>query len=91
MTPNTLTFKRHFARNVTLQTSFCAEIGLSSFSCQYMRKTLEGSDKTKEHMSSLVVVPKNVLSEGTKKIMASSGLNLDYLKLAYRRGRRGVR
>ena len=62
------------------------EIGLSSFSCQYMRKTLESSDKTKEHMSSLVVIRKSVLSEGMKKTMASSGLNLDHLKLAYRRG-----
>ena len=61
------------------------EIGLSSFSCKYMRKT-ESSDKTKEHMSSLVVVPKNVLSEGLKKKIASSGLNLDHLKLAYRHG-----
>ena len=43
------------------------EIGLSSFSCQYMQKTLESSDKTKEHMSSLIVVPKNMLSEGMKK------------------------
>ena len=45
------------------------EIGLSSFSCQYMqkKKTLESSDKTKEHMSPLVVVAKNVLSEGMKK------------------------
>ena len=40
----------------------------------------------KEHMSSLVVVPKKVLSEGIKKKLASSGLNLDHLKLAYRRG-----
>ena len=63
-------------------------IGLSSFSCQYMRKSLESSDKTKffEHMSSLVVVAKNALSEGMKKIMASSGLHFDLLKLAYRRG-----
>ena len=37
-------------------------------------------------MSSLVGVPKNVLSDGMKKIMASSGLNFDQLKLAYRRG-----
>ena len=49
------------------RTPFWAEIGLSSLSCQYMRKALERSDKTKEHMSSLVVVPKNVLSEGMKK------------------------
>ena len=34
-------------------------------------------------MRSLVVVPKNVLSEGMKKKMAFSGLNLDHLKLAY--------
>ena len=53
-----------------------------------MRKTLrfESSDTTKEHMSSLVVVPKNVLSEDMKKKMASSGLYFDHLKLAYRRG-----
>ena len=51
-----------------------------------MRKTLEWSDKTKEHISSLVVVPKKVLSEGMKKTLASSGLNLDHLKLACRRG-----
>ena len=44
----------------------------------------ESSDKTKEHMSSLVVDTKNVLSEGMKKIMASSWLNFDHLKLAYR-------
>ena len=50
------TFKRHFAWNLTLRTSLNL-IGLSSFSCQYMRKTLESSDKTKEHMSSQVVVP----------------------------------
>ena len=62
------------------------EIGLSIFSCQYIRTTLETSDKTKEHMSSLLVVSKNVLSEGMKKKLASSGLNLDHLKLAYWRG-----
>ena len=43
------------------------KIGLSSFSCRYMRKTLESTDKMKEHMSSLVVVPKNVPSDGMKK------------------------
>ena len=79
-----LTFKRHFAWNLKLQMSFCAEIQLSSFGCQYMRTTLESSDKTKHHMSSLVVIPKNVLSEGMKKNMASSGFNLDHLKLTYR-------
>ena len=51
-------YERHFVLNL---------IGLSSFSCQYMRKALECSDKTKEHMNSLVVVPKKVLSEGLKK------------------------
>ena len=51
-----------------------------------MRKILENSNKTKEHMSFIVIVPKNVLSEGIKKIMASSGLNFDHLKLAHRRG-----
>ena len=67
--------------------SFYAEFNrLSSFSCQYMRKTLDCSDKTKEHISSQVVVPKKVLSEGIKKKLASPGLNLDHLKLAYRRG-----
>ena len=46
----------------------------------------------KDHMSSLVVVPKNVLLEGMKKKIASSGLNLDHLKLAYRRvGIEGLR
>ena len=42
------------------------DVGLSSFSCQYMRKTLESSDKTKEYMSYQIVVSKNVLSEGIK-------------------------
>ena len=56
--------------------------------------TCEKVCKTKEHMSSLVVVPKNELSEGMEKKCLPLDLYLDYLKLAYKRagieGLRGV-
>ena len=42
--------------------------------------------KRKSTWAPKLLSPKNVLSEGMKKVMAPSGLNFDHLKLAYRRG-----